>query len=460
MRHVAAALVLLAMAAACGGAPPGSTGAGAASSSCDAACAGGSGAGGTTGIGSGTISSGGAATGGAGTGALVTGSVVDRYYGEGPAVDAPVDLTGLQVAAFTQQGSAWTTYPGTGKADGSFTIPSVPTGWIMVRAGASYVFTTARAVDLGSVHQGRPGTVQTGGDATVGGNLQNLAPWQDGDEVRWLNVGGSGGAFGLTSFPMPAAGATSLSGQPSTWLGALVDGSKGDVLYVTQLARQQAAPTVWIYPAVSFLSFAGVEQQDGVLTTLSGTLIPVTADQQVTLDFRVSAFAALADAVSPGAQAYPAGIEVVAAPHGSEVGILGYPTSVLEVSPSGDGDVSLDSVAYGNPFPPAWPTLFTAYKDWSQGYTAPGATTLGYVTGGVSVMAPVAQASAGPIVPVVTPVQALLVNGTSAVGALTGVSTTPTLAWSPSGTTTPSGDFVQVYEAVACGGATSMYVVA
>src|SRR5262245_45815170 len=73
----------------------------------------------------GTTGGTGGGAGGTGTGTEppsdVTGSVVNRYFGEGPPVDIAADLTGIQIEALVDEGGTWQAYPGSGKADGTFT---------------------------------------------------------------------------------------------------------------------------------------------------------------------------------------------------------------------------------------------------------------------------------------------------------------------------------------------------
>src|SRR5690242_14950084 len=65
-------------------------------------------------------------------------SVVHRVTPSG-VVDVPDDLSATTIAAVAGQ----SVFPGTGSADGSFTIPDVPEGEVYLRVGKGFFATTA-----------------------------------------------------------------------------------------------------------------------------------------------------------------------------------------------------------------------------------------------------------------------------------------------------------------------------
>ncbi len=133
--------------------------------------------------GGGELGSGGAGTGGR-RASDVTGTVIYTYFGEGMPVTQPASLVGLQIEAYVWGGSSWTTFPGTGTANGTFTVPAVPAGLFMLNVAGSYVYTTAHKLDLGSEVLGRPTAVYGMASNVVGGVVQNLDPWQSTDLDR------------------------------------------------------------------------------------------------------------------------------------------------------------------------------------------------------------------------------------------------------------------------------------
>jgi hypothetical protein len=394
---------------------------------------------------------------GAGVPSDVTGTVVNRYYSEAPPVDYPVPLNQLQVEALTWNGSTWTTYPGNGHTDGSFDIPNVPAGEFMLDLAGTYVYTTAHKLDLGSEISGRPTAMQASPGTLIGGTILNLSPWQSTDQIEWYDANGDGAAYAFSS-TYPTVGDSSLMGQPSMWSGSLIEGAKGDILYITQISGQ-TAPAGQFYTVVRFLSLMGVQQQDGSTTNVMGSFAPVTADQTVTIDFRASEFAKQATAVNPNATGYGAAFDVATLPGAGAAGLIGYETDLCLVEPPGSNDVNLGTVKYANPFPPAWGTSVYAGESFNVLYKAPGASSAAKHYGSVFVQMPPAQASAGPIHLGVSPVLNAQINGTSAFGMLAGVGTTPVLSWSAPATGTPTAYQVLVYQVVNSGGTSVMQYV-
>jgi hypothetical protein len=392
--------------------------------------------------------------GGMGAPSDVTGTMIYRYYSESAPVDVPVDLQGVQVEAFVWNAGSWTTYPGVGKSDGSFTVPAVPAGLFMLDVGGAYVYTTAHTLDLGGENAGRYGAVMSTGGASIAGAIQNLDPWQANDTVEWFDANAGGAAYGF-DMSAPANGDTSIQSQPCSWNGALIDATKGDVLYATQLSA--SGSSVVTRKVSRYTSFASVEQTDGVATMVSGAFTPVTDDQMINVNFAVSAFAQLGTQVNPIASNEGAFYSLSTAPGMSQAGLVGYYTDLLLVYPT--ADVNLANVAYANPFSATWGTEVYAGGTFGVQYTAPGATAPAAVYGYVYVTLPSAQAATTTLKPVVTPVVSPLVNGKSAFGPLNGISLTPTLSWSPPAVGAPSGYRILVSLIANSGGtSTSQYL--
>jgi hypothetical protein len=386
----------------------------------------------------------------------VNGTAVNRYFGEAQPLDLPVPLDGLQVEALVWQGGAWTTYPGSGHADGTFTIPAVPAGQFMLDVAGTYVYTTAHKIDLGTEISGRPTATQSSPGTEIGGDLQGLSAWQANDQIEWFDGNAGGGAYAFSG-AQPQVNDTSLTkSEPSTWLGALIDSTKGDVLYATQLSSQ-AGPT-GPYVVTRFVPIKGVQQADASLTTVMSmaVLAPVTADQTVSIDFRASEFAKLVSAAHPGAvKPYGAYFDLATLPGAAQAGFVGYEADLLLVYPN-QVDVDLGTVHYANPFPAAWGTTVYAGESFSVSYTAPGASSPVDHYGTVYVQMPPAQASAGPVRPSVSPVQGPQIDGKSAFGSLAGISSTPVISWTPPALGQPTAYRVTLYQVMNGGGTSTI----
>jgi hypothetical protein len=368
----------------------------------------------------------------------ITGSVVERYYGEGAPVDAPVDLTKLAVRAYVQENGAWQTYSGNGTAQGTFTIPGVPEGDFMVGVAGRYVLGSARSLDLGADVLGRPGAAQAGTNTTIAGEIQGLSTWQKGDAFEFVNVNGGGAAYLFRGFG-PNAGDTALMGQSMPWAGGLIDASKGDTLYAAQLAQGTTAGGTTYVNVAGFLTLTGVKQPDKVQTTVSGTLTPVNADLSVSLDLDTQSFISAAAVVDPTTT--EAVVDVFTLP-GAAAGGLGATVDLLRFSLSSGDAMQVGPLPYGNPFPSTWSTSLYA----AAAYALPVTGLNGYLYGAVYVRMPLADAAAALITPVVTPVLGLTINGKSATTDLMYAGKTPTFAWMPPTTGPATGYQIVAYE--------------
>lgn len=400
-----------------------------------------------------TAACGGTVTGSPAEDGLVTGTVVNRYFLEsGQSIERPMDLSTTPVRALVWSGARWTTYPGTGGPDGSFTVSGVPPGPFVLGVGSSYVQTKARTLDFGTEIAGRadatPAAVSDQPDV-INGSLQNLAPGDPGDLVVLADINANGWGFAGP----PPTGATSFTFETSSWRGALVDGSNGDILhaYQTRTTGPHEQSVIIRHAAVS-----GIEQHHGT-TQVSATLADVPLSESLTLEFRGSEFAAQAPAISPNYGTPEVYLSLMTAPGASEVPailnatssqFLGAAPCLLCLSLSAPADVTLNSVAYGNPFPAAWGTTVTAYE-WAIPSYPPGSQNW-WAPGAVAVTMPLAEALASPIRPGVSPVRDLRIAGQDAFGTVVGTGLFPQISWNPPALGAPSAYKVRVWSAQPC----------
>jgi hypothetical protein len=379
-----------------------------------------------------------AGTTGGGDAGDVTGTMIDQYFTETGAVDRPVDLSAATIRAHVWQGGSWVTRSGTGKSDGSFTVTDVPEGLYLLEVSgyppdmagvsASYVYTAARTLDVGTEVSGRPDAVPLEPPLpTIHAMLQDLSPWQGTDVLAlWSpNVAGNG----VPSLS-PMSGVTGFSGD-FQWQGALVDASKGDVVYAVQITQESGAIP---YLALSrFASFTGVEQAlHG--TSVDGALA-APAVQPIAMDYRGSEFAAQGSATNPGAQFFTTDCFIDTGPGTATAGSQVASSQMLLLHATlGESD-ALATMTYGSPFPAAWGIEVSVTAYW---HVADAPNTA------VGVMITPAEASSGPIRPLITPVQSPAVNGRNAFGALGDIGTTPTLSWMPPAKGTASAYVVTV----------------
>lgn len=113
--------------------------------------------------------------------------------------------------------------------------------------------------------------------------------------------------------------------------------------------------------------------------------------------------------------------------------------------------LTLPGLEYHNPFPSDWPLLLRIVAPYAMQVTVPGATP-GYVFAELAIVSEVGPTMAQNIV--IGPVREIRVNGTSAIGDLANVSTTPRLSWSAPQLGTATGYVVTVHRLFQVGGST------
>src|ERR1700680_3327183 len=153
------------------------------------------------------------------------------HFKNGP---VPVDLSATTIAALVPNGSGgYNVLAGTGTISGTFTIPSVPSGFYLLQIGSSYVWTSHTVVDADSIADYRSDIVKADPNTTtVTFDLTSLHLWQQTDLFEMVCPNNTAFDF----FP-GTVGETTFTGT-FPYFGALSVGSEGDQYYVAQLITQ------------------------------------------------------------------------------------------------------------------------------------------------------------------------------------------------------------------------------
>ncbi|WP_437578406.1 fibronectin type III domain-containing protein [Sorangium sp. So ce887] len=280
--------------------------------------------------------------------------LTDRYVTEGGETTANRDMSrfaSVEVQVLAE--GAVQAFAGALSADGArWEIPDVPEGeyWLVTTtapderaegapSSRAMLQTTARTVDFGRTFAGRPDGGEATRDIEVALTADGLTPWhQVGLEADGSGVQPLQDSIELYSFNVdalasiepgegdtgaPADGGTAFSGWTFNWRDSvypsshdgevpLVDGSRGDVLHVTQLVEHQVAPSAgqadprdpwssFTYQAAE-ASFSTREMtlQDGEAAVLGGAFAPL-ALSSFAADLRISQFIAQVTAHAPAA---------------------------------------------------------------------------------------------------------------------------------------------------------------
>jgi hypothetical protein len=391
-------------------------------------------------------------------------------------VTAPRDLSDRPIAALIPD-AAGTTY--TVKfatlppANDSFNIDNVTAPYLL-KFGTSYAWFTGRTPgtftpDLSFPQIRRREATEASAGTTLALNVTGLAPWQEMDDLqvsapyaglRYFSLPACDSSFATTA---PAAGATSYS-NTYDWTRAqralcgndilLIEGSQGDVVYVTQLVGRLASNgQLDIKELKRAYTTTAFNMTDGQSATLNAALTaqPTTSRS---FDMRFDGFRATAAQVHPNAvlSSMDFGLGTIPAWR-----TLGESTGFPDLVSGSPRDLNLPnqtlSFEYANPFPAAWDTFMSVRANTLTNYSVPlpegGEAPALQVRVGVTQTYPVpaTQTGASIIQPLLSPVRALKVNGQSATGApLTGIGTTPLVSWEAPEIGRPSFYRVNLYE--------------
>jgi len=401
----------------------------------------------------------------------VTGTKAVTYHNASGTQSIPVDLSTTAIAAWIPDGlGGFTKQAGVGLADGTFSIPGVPSGQYLLQVGpTSYQATSARILDLGTDAWGRVSPAPVTVDPTnLVFNLSNLAAWQDADQLQWFdsNTGtwtDCVPSYGDLTSGSPVVGDTSLNGATFD-LGArsgypiyLEDTTKGDSPWWFQLSTQtiSGSPATYQTPT-RFFQPNPLVQTDGATSTLTGAFAPVPLTNAFPYYLKGSEFAALTTAVHPLAQTSSSYFFVDANPT-SSLGLLASTPDVLLMDDSGTAwtDQNLGNLPYGNPFPASWPVFWQHDHFFRVPYTLAGLSGTRWVSGSMVQRSALMPSIGSPIRPVLSPVQSVQVDGVMLNAPLSGTGLTPTISWQAPAIGTPTHSLVSVYRLYKSGTLTS-----
>lgn len=392
----------------------------------------------------------------------VSGSAVGTYVHDGGETSEVFDFSGTTVAALVEgDGGSFTIYPGTGGPSG-WSIPRVPPGPYYLRFGTDSFFVfTERTVDWDFQVAGRIDAVAAASaDTGFAAFLTGLSPWDALSDSLGLfcsNNGATEPNLPWISYDAPADGDTQYAGD-LLWAYAstpnLIEGDKGDSVYITQMVTRELDGQP--YQALGrMLQPALFTMQEGYGIPLVGQLAPVAQSESATFDWRRSSFAGYASTVNPSATPNLQYVGVWAEPTDLRYGWLYDAPGLFLASSMQTSDRVFGPVQYGNPFPSSWSALGFVKAYFAKTYqTASGTPSSFYVS--INHYTRAAEMIAAPILPLVSPPRGPRFGNRDAYNDLTGVTLTPTLAWTVPARGSPERYVIEIYRlGVNSSGATS-----
>jgi hypothetical protein len=356
---------------------------------------------------------------------------------------------------FIFEGTSLRRIDGTATDDGNHRFTGVPAGTpYYLKSGLDYVVTDARAVDLSLDLLGRPDAglaVDTEGTAVLldVSGLEPPAPeWPDhlfpfipfefiSNEVDYL------GYLYLDTDLGPGQSTYAGGGRLSNGTPALPQfiAERGDRAWVNQLATRSAGSlrdggTLGYETVVRSLQLPPFSHDGGTPLEVRGVFQPAPMTD-VSLDWRLSAFAAYAPAAHPGATSGSSEFAVFPVAHGLEYVWGGVSGDMLDLlTPRGTTEDLVLSLSYGNPSPSTWGVVGVATHSFRYPARLSNGTAVNLVAS-IENIDRMPALVAGAIVPRISPPRGLAIDGQDAYVAR-GLEGSPVVSWTQPELGTPS----------------------
>jgi hypothetical protein len=362
--------------------------------------------------------------------------------------------------------------------DGSFGIRNVPAGYVWLQVGPSvYYWIATSDFDFGEDIIGAPVTALNGPvTTTFNYSISGLQPVQPGD---YLSVRSENDGVFQLPFPLFLSnGATSVNAvipEPS-----IIDWSKIDTLFISQYLATTSG-TFSGFALGPAQTLTGLTLTNGATNNITATLAP-SPSASISLSIKGTQWASAAASIGPAASG-PASSNyfLFAQPYltdrlgarfyavgngpsfpllrpapplspistlsifglcGNSVKPAGFPNPTFPFPPIVT-DVDYGALSYGDPFPSAWQRLFQYCQVSEVSLPRPNSSvTDTFLLSNRQITA----TPAGPVVPILSPVQNPMVNGASIFQTATLNTTSVNLSWSAPAIGQPYGYYVTVYQ--------------
>lgn len=374
----------------------------------------------------------------------VSGPIITTFIHENGETDVPGDPAAAKIYALVHQGGDTFSAPidGVINANGTFTIPGVPDGpyYLVFENVANgfktFLVTSKRTIDLGGHRPGRPDAMRAMVAPTnLELNIDGLNPFQTTDRLELYSLGSLTFVWNmqlnyLTPALMPGATTLAATTDVTKYLfKGLIDGSKGDAAYVSQLVGMTDGGTVYsalkkIYKPASFT------MADGATTVMPAGSFEDVPQKPFNLTWMRDAFASLGAQVHPDAQLGTDYVQLRVEPGGPDRLTSNVPALVDVAKNDGSPTVNI-SIQYGNPYPAGWAEIITGYTQFSRKFTLPGDPKEYQQGGFIMAEMPLNGQSDVVLEPKLSPPANITIGGMPATTDLSGVGTSPKVEWQP-----------------------------
>jgi hypothetical protein len=246
----------------------------------------------------------------------------------------------------------------------------------------------------------------------------------------------------------PEEGATSIQ-DGFDWFDMamqLLDSSKGDKTYLTQMVRKRATGNVF-YSAVLRSAVAPDFDLRGDRPQLKVEFDESAPLSTMNVKWLRTKFDAMKASIHPEATLFANEGAVKASPGGLDRVMVGLEPDLMFLVPSDDTkDVDAGAISFRNPFPERWGVFARFEHIYRITYDVPGASRKVTLTGRISVQNTPEVLGQAAIEPLLAPAGMPMVNGKSAFMKQSGITTTPTVSWSAPAVGSPTGAMVTIYQ--------------
>jgi hypothetical protein len=372
------------------------------------------------------------------------------------------------IGAVVPNGSGgYTTLNGSySQVDGNYSIAGVPGGkyWLTYN-NIDFIWTDKSQVDLGWTVSGRKDqTTAAISPTNVVFSVTNMNPWNGNDYLEFYDFNSNSyenlNYYAYSSYPV--AGDTALAGMTVDWAATysrhLTDMTKGDAPQLIQMVTQTSGATSYQVAKKRF-NPAGLTMVDGVGTTVAGAFADIPLTSSFMFNWKGSAFAQYAGAVTPYGTPALAYMVLVGTPGRSAYGTANSLDLLYFYQDGAPADLNL------GPLPiPAMPVGFEASclaeVQVNRSFKLPAATTGTSAAGVVWTETNSLPTANTPLLPVVSPVQYPTIGGQAIANDVSGVGVQPILSWIPPVLGTPTGYVVALRHLTLSGTSTKSTTIA
>ena len=402
----------------------------------------------------------------------INGSWIDTRWTASGSTNAPFDWTKahfLPQALVPQSNGGFVTVQGSGKSDGTFSIPVIPGGHYWLQIGTNGFWTSSSTFEFGTDILGRAiGTTPNFLSTAFAFNVSGLDPVVSGDQFAFLTDWGTIFAILNIGFPIPSPLGSTTMTTTYTTPNSTFDYSSASMGFLLQYKPVSAGSITGIALGQE-LTLPSLSLTSGTTNNVTGMLNP---SPQASFDLSVkgSQWAPLFQNAGPATvtpvDAYismsarpfapksvlgePLNLPLFLPPLTSPsccVAIIGWPTAgtcsdgvqidplfTLTSYPPILTDEDFGTLPYGDPFDANWARTFSLCQTGSVQIPQPTGTPATFLfADGVNTTIPNT-----PVSPLALPIQNPMLNGASLFTANTVSPSGVTLSWSaPSSGATP-----------------------